>query len=124
MSNYGVVLCKNGEEDFLYKDKYPAVDIDYKKGFGANASPENRPQACAKKLVRSTGNSLYFVKMNDGNELYNPFDISHSKDRDLTIAGVKVWQMKPVNQRCFNYYSEYLITGNSKTLVNAGREIT
>ncbi len=67
----------------------------------------------------SEGGKAFFYIMSDKQNLYNPVDSEHKKNK---VKGVDRWQWQLVSPKAFAYYLAFLKTRNEYQLRNAERE--
>jgi hypothetical protein len=81
-------------------------------------------KACALSFQTPSG-PVYKLKARRGGHLYNPLDkqgrLDFGLDKKDRTTGDLTFQYKPVSEKAFNNYLEFLRTGYDSFLINAER---
>lgn len=115
-SQYNVNFCFMGKQDIL-------ADIKGNEQNNGYPITNKEEETCA--IIRYVGENppKYYVKMNTKGQLFNPIGVDEgSLNKDLKYTGKKMWELKEVNGKIFNFYLNFLKTKNLAWFNNASRE--
>jgi hypothetical protein len=100
-------------------------DHDYLDDLNRPRSNEETNKVVAKTSTSDKKPTRYYIKVGTYGKIYNPIGMfSEGKNtKFLSKIGRKEFEFKEVNQRVFDFYTNFLSTKNMAWLNNAEREL-
>jgi hypothetical protein len=101
-----------GDHDYLDDNNRPRVDTENNKVVAKTSTTDNKP-------------TRYYIKVGTYGKIFNPIGLfsEGQNTKFLSKIGRKQFEFKEVNQRVFEFYTNFLSTKNIAWLNNAEREL-
>ena len=118
----GCFYTIKGQEAFMDAQNFPRVNSDLER-------VKEDPYVFAYKVhyinPDEEATEKYYVKRGKHGRLFNPMGLfsEGNSGKMLKHAGKLEWTLQVVNQKCFDYYINFLRTRNEAHLSNAERQV-
>ena len=101
-----------GDHDYIDEYKRPRAEEENNKVVAKTSTTDNNP-------------SRYYIKVGTYGKIFNPIGLfsEGQNTKFLSKIGRKEFEFKEVNQRVFEFYTNFLSTKNIAWLNNAEREL-
>jgi hypothetical protein len=100
-------------EDFRDNEGFPRLSDD--KAASSHAY--------AKKVTFDTGNIRFYAKTGKHGKFFNPVGLYSEGNMSRRMKGISEWIFRPVSEKAFHHYINFLKTNNTAWLSNAEREV-
>jgi|TARA_R110000824_G_scaffold136817_2_gene300617 hypothetical protein len=103
-----------GKQDWVDEDGFPRMNIK-----------EFDPAQVHAKAVEDSNKTKFYIKKGRYGKPFDPMGIytEGTEYKQKRHAGKPEWELKPVSEKAFNFYINFLRTKNFAWLRNAEREI-
>lgn len=101
-----------GDHDYIDEHKRPRAEEENNKVVAKTSTTDNNP-------------ARYYIKVGTYGKIFNPIGLfsEGQNTKFLSKIGRKEFEFKEVNQRVFEFYTNFLSTKNIAWLNNAEREL-
>ena len=118
----GYFYTIKGQETFIDKQNFPRINGDL-----TTVKEDSKVFAYKVQYTNPNGHESekYYVKRGKHGRLFNPIGLfsEGNSGKIMKHSGKLEWTLQSVNQKCFDYYINFLRTRNEAHLSNAERQV-